>query len=101
MAEEGIRQEAGAIIAAEREEVWARAQALWADYVEAMREVLALGVTGHSRYSWNTITEHLNSLTHSGYRELNGEGIAKTNAMQEKARQRYSDLIAPVGVARS
>lgn len=100
-ADEAIRQESGAILAAEQVEVWDRAQVIWADYIEAMREVLALGSTGHSRYSWNTISEHLNSLTPSGYRELNGEGAAKTNARQEKVRQRYSDLITPVGVARS
>ncbi|WP_215747101.1 hypothetical protein [Gluconobacter sp. P1C6_b] len=100
-AEEAIRQEAGAILAAEQAEVWDRAQAVWADYIEAIREVLALGSTGYSRYSWNTIAEHLNSLTPSCYRELNGEGVAKTNAGREKVRQRYSDLIAPVGVARS
>lgn len=98
---EAIRREAGSILAAEQADVWERAKELWSEYVETIREVLVLGSTGHGRYPWSEIVENLNSLTPSAYRELNGEGVAKTNVGREKVRQRYADLIAPVGAALS
>lgn len=100
-AEEAIRREAGAILAAEQAEAWDRAEGLWADYVEAMREVLVRDSTGYARYPWSTIAERLNHLTPAVFRELAGEGAAKTKAGREKIRQRYADLIAPVAAVRS
>lgn len=100
-AEEAIRREAGAVLAAEQEEVWKRAEGLWAEYVEAMREVLVLGSTGHGRHPWSEIVARFNNLAPMAFRELNGEGAALTDVGREKVRQRYADLVGPVGVARS
>lgn len=96
-AEEAIRRGAGGILAAEQAEAWDRAEGLWADYVEAMREVIVRDSTGHARYPWSKIAERLNHLTPTAFRELTGEGATKTNAGREKIRQRYTDLITPVG----
>ncbi|GCD56718.1 hypothetical protein [Acetobacter pasteurianus] len=100
-AEEAIRREAGAILAAEQEEVWKRAEGLLAKYVEAMREVLVLGSTGHGRHPWSEIADRFNNLTPMAFREISGEGAALTDVGREKVRQRYADLVGPVGVARS
>ncbi len=93
-AEEAIRREAGAVLAAEQADVWKRAEGLWTDYIEAVREVIALGSVGYGRIN---VAERINHLTPLASRDLNGQGIGKTNARKEAARERYADLIAPVG----
>ncbi|GAO01093.1 hypothetical protein Gxy13693_119_001 [Komagataeibacter xylinus NBRC 13693] len=64
-----------------------------------MREVVALGATGRAAIPWNAISGNLSQFTPSAFEELNGAGKLKMDEAREQVRQRFADLIAPVGPA--